>query len=511
MATAFVDFLCHLVSANGNLVEPCIRVLVTRLLPPQDPAEQLADGLDDCVHGALEQVLRIFPASSSCLAAVLRENFPHKRHSSQVHVTFLRNMLRILDDSPGLYEHLLTCIVDKCIQLDVDIKLYDRGVGEEDEDDDDDDDEDEGEEAGEDDGHLEPFEMDEEVADQTETNAAAPAGTEATVDMVAASPEQPQPADSTAEKLDLMLDMLFEFTKRQCRNRHSEAGQQQSDDLFRAMMRVFNSIILRTHQSKFVQYLMFCICGIDSAFMDSFLGAISAAVLCKDESAAKTPMDMRLVCSAYMSSFMGRASFVPAQRVREELDGLVRWAHAYIAENKEAAAAAGAPAAVASRDSGAGSGVTVQPPVQAHRLFYSVLQTIFYVVAFRHKQLLQAEDSRTWMRSLDLRRLISSWLKPLTFCSPDICRIFVRIVRDAKVIDCTAEMEEASESWSTQVRYAGTASLLQTFFPFDPYQLPISIRHVHAVGYLRYRDCIGEEVRTPRTLTTMQPLLVELP
>ena len=32
---AFVDFVCHLVSANGNLVEPCIRVLVARLLPSE--------------------------------------------------------------------------------------------------------------------------------------------------------------------------------------------------------------------------------------------------------------------------------------------------------------------------------------------------------------------------------------------------------------------------------------------------------------------------------------------
>ena len=50
------------------------------------------------------------------MVAVLRENFPHKRHSTHVHVTFLRNMLRILDDSPGLYEQLLTSVVEKCVQ-----------------------------------------------------------------------------------------------------------------------------------------------------------------------------------------------------------------------------------------------------------------------------------------------------------------------------------------------------------------------------------------------------------
>lgn len=35
LRAAYVEFVAHLVSANGNLVEPCIRVLVARLLPPE--------------------------------------------------------------------------------------------------------------------------------------------------------------------------------------------------------------------------------------------------------------------------------------------------------------------------------------------------------------------------------------------------------------------------------------------------------------------------------------------
>ena len=279
------------------------------------------------------------------------------------------------------------------------------------------------------------------------------------------------------------------------------------------------------HQSKFVQYLMFHMCGLDPAFMDSFLGAVSAAVLCEEEGSAKTPMDMRLVCCAYMSSFLGRASFVPVSRLRAELTELVQWAHKYLAENKSqddlaaaaAAAAAGTgaePAAASARHAGSTQVVAMaeQPmhphqqqhqlerPAARHRLFYSVLQCIFYVIGFRHKELFKQEDCVTWMRSLDLRRLVSSWLKPLIFCSPDICRLFVHIVKDAKVIDCTVSMDDATEAWSTHHRYnasrtAALSFLLQSFFPFDPYQLPISAQHVNSVGYLRFQDCIGEEVR----------------
>jgi hypothetical protein len=54
-----------------------------------------------------------------CLAAVLRENFPHKRMSANTHVVFLRHLLFILNNSPDLYGPLLACIVEKCIELDV--------------------------------------------------------------------------------------------------------------------------------------------------------------------------------------------------------------------------------------------------------------------------------------------------------------------------------------------------------------------------------------------------------
>jgi hypothetical protein len=143
-----------------------------------------------------------------------------------------------------------------CVQ--VDIKLDDRGVGEEDDEDDDEEEDEEGHDDEDDDGGL-PFKMDEDGdgepagAEADTRDASTALGTDPATAAAAApsSPtiaeqQQPQRTDSTAEKLDLMMDMLFEFINRQCRNRQDEAGQQQADDLFRAMMRVFNSIVLTT-------------------------------------------------------------------------------------------------------------------------------------------------------------------------------------------------------------------------------------------------------------------------
>ena len=141
-----------------------------------------------------------------------------------------------------------------------------------------------------------------------------------------------------------------------------------------------------------------------------------------------------------MSSFLARAAYVPVDRVKEELAALVQWALQYLAENKPPPQRQGPETA------------------PAHHLFYSVAQvsnprgqqhtvetshdtltpgcvpqSIFYVIMFRHKQLLSPENGRSWMRSLDLRRIVTSWLRPMACCSPDICGLFVRIMKDAKV------------------------------------------------------------------------------
>eukprot|EP01047_Picozoa_sp_COSAG01_P061437 COSAG01_NODE_7676_length_3103_cov_1.446072_3_plen_139_part_00 len=96
------------------------------------------------------------------------------------------------------------------------------------------------EDADEADEHPQPFEMD-EMACEDESHAAAPAD-ESTV----ATDQDAIACETPAHKLDLMMNPLFAFIKHECRDR-SDMGQQQADHLFRAMMRIFNSIIMTTY------------------------------------------------------------------------------------------------------------------------------------------------------------------------------------------------------------------------------------------------------------------------
>jgi hypothetical protein len=60
-------------------------------------------------------------------------------------------------------------------------------------------------------------------------------------------------------------------------------------------------------------------------------------------------------------------------------------------------------------------------------------QSIFYIICFRHRSILEADDGRAWLRSLDLRRLIHARSNPLRVCAPQIVQLFVHIMHDTKV------------------------------------------------------------------------------
>ena len=84
--------------------------------------------------------------------------------------------------------------------------------------------------------HPQPFQMD--AIDDEGSAASSP---QAEDEQTAEPPE-----DSMAHKLDLMMDLLFDFIRHQCRESLKTGQSHQADHLFRAMMRMFNSVIVTT-------------------------------------------------------------------------------------------------------------------------------------------------------------------------------------------------------------------------------------------------------------------------
>ena len=80
------------------------------------------------IHEALRIVLKLVPAGLSELFPALREAFPHRRidgPGSIVHYT--KQLLLIADYLPSLSEKILSLIVERCLEIDVEIKIEDSG------------------------------------------------------------------------------------------------------------------------------------------------------------------------------------------------------------------------------------------------------------------------------------------------------------------------------------------------------------------------------------------------
>ncbi|KAG5639716.1 hypothetical protein H0H81_005899 [Sphagnurus paluster] len=77
----------------------------------------------DRLHLLLRHLLLLVPTLPSTLQPLLVRNFPHKRQSQLAQTTYIRNLLRVSVYCPELADKILATIVDRAIQIDVEIQV----------------------------------------------------------------------------------------------------------------------------------------------------------------------------------------------------------------------------------------------------------------------------------------------------------------------------------------------------------------------------------------------------
>ncbi|KAG5733538.1 RNA polymerase I-specific transcription initiation factor rrn3 [Termitomyces sp. T112] len=77
----------------------------------------------DRLHYMLQHLLSLVPTLPSTLQPFLVRNFPHKRQKEVTHITYIRNLLRVSFYCPELADKILATIVDRAIQIDVEIQV----------------------------------------------------------------------------------------------------------------------------------------------------------------------------------------------------------------------------------------------------------------------------------------------------------------------------------------------------------------------------------------------------
>ncbi|KAG0644810.1 RNA polymerase I-specific transcription initiation factor RRN3 [Tuber brumale] len=439
---SYVKLLGNLVSAHSNYMDLIVSMLVQHLvwlrssagkLPNHTPVKRSV--IYERVHYALQFILDLVPtAACSTLFPALISEFPHKSESKKAHVTYVTNLLRVIEYAPSLRTRLLTFITNRVIKIDTEIQT-----------DLDDLEDEQGEELeaeitgtgmeGNEGGTMIGTEEEDEEEMEEGDDSSEEYGIDAVTNI-----------KDTVDKLDFMLDLLFSYYSKSFTNKSVESPTQESIENFGLIMKLFNSTILPTYRSRYTQFLVFWAAQKAPRFSDTFCAAAITNALDN----ALQP-STRQAAAAYVASFIARAKLMPGEYVQIATKVMCRWLGTFVDER---------------------SAECVGPDVSKWGGFYSVCQAVMYIFCFRWRDLREVEEDEfgvigeRWMGFLqDLNKAIVSKFNPLKVCSPAVVETFAKISSHFQLVYCFTIMEQNKR------KGLSSQGELDSYFPFDPYNL----------------------------------------
>ncbi|XP_040976008.1 RNA polymerase I-specific transcription initiation factor RRN3 isoform X2 [Aquila chrysaetos chrysaetos] len=406
----YLGFLGNLVSAQTVHLRPCLRMIVSHFVPPRitireddvdisdsdDDDENLSENFNTC-HRALQTVARYVPSTPQFLMPILVENFPFINKSERTLVSTPQQDIEDAEETAN--------------NSDSEEKSTEEGL----------------------------FDMEED---------------EERKGSKVVSSSSDRMAHPLAERLDILMTILFSYIKDVC-HVDGKLDINNTKDLYRDLVSVFDKLILPTHASCHIQYFMFYICSFKLGLAEAFLDH-----LWKKLHDPNNPSVIRQTAGSYIGSFLARAKFIPVVTVKACLDLLVNWMHKYI-DNQD-------------------TGANAYCDVALHGPFYSTCQAVFYTLIFRHKQLLDGNLRKglSYLQSLNFERIVMCQLNPLKICIPSVVNLFAAITRKYQLVFCYTIIERNNRQFIPVVRSGTGGDLVQTctnpldsFFPFDPYML----------------------------------------
>lgn len=284
------------------------------------------------------------------------------------------------------------------------------------------------------------------------------------------SMDEADPVLEYSEKLDVMMLQMFEYTNTICHS-DGELDWEATKRFYRETLFIFEKVILPTYACCHVQFIMFYLVSFRMQLCDGFLDYLWKLVQNPNVQAV-----YRQSAVAYMGSLLARAKFINIKTVMRTVELMMKWAHNYLQTCQDC----------------------VMADVTHHGPFYSVCQSVFYVFAFRQREILETKKGLKWAASLQFQHLIQSRLNPLKVCLPLVVKTFASITRQHQLAFCDHIIQQNSRSF-IPVDSASTQKLFETYFPFDPYLLKRSSKYIEPL-YREYdrsveieEDSSGEE------------------
>jgi RNA polymerase I-specific transcription initiation factor RRN3 len=361
------------------------------------------------IHSTIQSILKEVPIASVSLYGPLMEGFPPVRRSPfSTVISYFQNLLEVTKYCPTLRDKILELCIDQMISIDIQIRLEDI--------------------PDEDDEEQLVFELEEDCKIKVKDSS---------------KKEEIQMIKDLAHKLDNIMILFYNYIDEFC-NPSNTINENLADEIFILFLRIFDLKILKTIKSKYTQFLIFYLSRLKETYSCQFLGYLLNKM-------ADVNVDSlsRQSCSAYIGSYISRAIFIKLELVKDSLYVMVGWVHDYL-ENLDKK--------------------NMFPDVEVHSIFYSVCQSIFYIICFHYTNLFQNEGKEYWS-SLELEKIITSSLNPLKFCLNTIVNEFSRICSEFGLTICEEIIQKNKHLILPTRNIYGRSNYLESFFPFDPYLL----------------------------------------
>lgn len=183
------------------------------------------------------------------------------------------------------------------------------------------------------------------------------------------------------------------------------------------------------------------------------------------------PSVIRQTAVGYLSSLLARAKYIPIELMKKYLEHLSNFVHDYIKMCNS---------------------ININLSPRAHLVFHATCQAIFYIIAFRSKDLnlMNSTKNLKFLLSLDLSPIIKHPLNPLNYCLPAIATIFDNVMTKHQIVYChTILVKNASKKLATVFMNEEyhPEEVIESVFPFDPYLLKKSGKRIYPI-YIEYQS-----------------------
>lgn len=497
--SAFVRFLGSLSIAQGGFVSSIIGMLVdllgpqrTRRLPDCRPVRQ--PKIHRRVLETLRYMTQLIPLASSILAQRISAKLDFEFEKAKDRMTFVENFMQLIQYTPEVTSEILTTIMRQLIKLDAAIQA--------DLDDADDDVEDD---------ILQHMTTSQTLAyterrrfSQTSSDEDSHVSASEESDSDDDIDEDPKIArrkklKEDVRQVDIMMDIVFEYYAELTSTNNLEVR----DNAVEQLIAQFNSLILPTYRSRHPQFLIFHFAQADPARVDRFVTNCISILLDQKHS----PM-IRTAAAAYFSGFVGRGKNVSPALVNDCLDLLCDQLNEHRLKYEP---------------------TCFTPDIKKYGDFYAMFQAVMYIFCFRWRDLstsaLDPEDEADYSDLEDeeqpyslpqpiqdaIHSAIYSRLNPLRVCAPEIVEQFAKMTHALQVFYIYPKLEEnkrvrVASSWRSvadidlnnsasdgEMSWLGENGMLEGYFPYDPYHLPIS-KHWIEGDYVEWQGVPGEQV-----------------